>query len=133
MTCVSGKTSCDIVERSQSALGSPSDAASQPSIVCGAAIGAAASVECIRPKNAPTRALPGLIRRKPQRPGIVREVSRMVAARSFVRELQASSRAQSAAYLCSCSSLRRGYQMKLPGGLTPTITERWMLAGCRQA
>ena len=98
-------------------------------IVWGAESGEAALVECIKPKNAPSRALPGLMRRKPQRSGIARDSLRIVAARLFVRPLQDASRAQTAAYLRTCSSLIRGYQRKFPGGLAPTSTDRWMLFG----
>ena len=73
-------------------------------------------MEAIRPKKVPRRALPGLMRRKPQRLGDLREVAANVAARSFVRELQDSCRAQSAAYFRICSSVVRGYQMKFPAG-----------------
>ncbi len=132
-TCTSGKATWLSVDRNQSPLASPFDAASHVSIVLGEEIGAAASVECIRPKNDPILALPGLILRKPQRSGMFLAVAAKVAARSLVRELHDSSRAQSAAYLRICSSVSSGYQMKFPGGLTPTITLRWMLVGWRQA
>ena len=98
-------------------------------MVIGEEIGEAAPVECIRPKNAPTSALPGLIRRRPQRSGMSLLVERSVAARSSVLELHHSSWTHRAAYFSICASFSRGYQMKWPGGFTPTSTERWMLFG----
>ena len=98
------------------------------SIVCGPESGEATLVAWKRPKKAPICVLPGLMRRKPQRSGSSAS-ARIVAVRSFVRALQAWSRAQTAAYLRTCSSVIRGYQRKLPGGLTPTSTERSMLFG----
>ena len=128
-TCTSGKTSWAITDSSHSPLASPLEADSHVSIVCGLESGEATLVAWNRPKKAPICALPGLMRRKPQRSGIVRDARRIVPARSLVRVLQASSCAHRAAYLRTCSSEIRGYQRKLPGGLTPTITERWMLVG----
>ena len=132
-TCTSGKTSWAITDSSHSPLASPLEADSHVSIVCGPESGEATLVAWNRPKKAPICVLPGLMRRKPQRSGIVREARRIVAARSFVRALQAWSRVQTAAYLRTCSSVIRGYQRKLPGGLTPISTERSMLFGYRQA
>ena len=131
LTCVSGKTSCDSVERSQSAARVAlrrRRASSRSS--CGAAIGAAASVECIRPKNG---AEPRVARLDPQE---------APAAGNRPRGRRGSWRRGRSSGSCTTSSPRaeRGVLAQLlvgrcagtrgscPGGLTPTITERWMLA-----
>jgi hypothetical protein len=100
------------------------------SIVQGAASGPAPSVVAfIRPKNAPALTLPSLIGRNHQRFGMFWEANRSEAARSSVRLLHATSFEQSAAYRPICSSVVFSSQTKWPGGLTPSITDRWMLLG----
>ena len=51
------------------------------------------------------------------------------ATRSSVRALQLSSFAHTRAYRCIELVGVLAYQRKWPGGLTPIITERWMLFG----
>jgi hypothetical protein len=60
-------------------------------------------------------------------------VLRIDAARSSVRLAQDASSAHSREYRPISASVCLGSQRKWPGGFTSIITDRWMLAGYRQA
>ena len=99
----------------------------------GAESGEAAGVEFHGPKKDASRTLPCLIGRNSHRSGIPEAVSRIDAARSSVRSRQRSSSEQRAAYRSICSSVVFGIQRKWPGGLTATMTDRWMRFAWRHA
>ena len=87
-------------------------------------------VAAISPKNAAALTLPSLIGRNNQRSGMLPEAEWIEAARS-VRPARCRTRPARRARSSGGSARRSSSHPRgsVPGGLTPIITERWMLSG----
>src|ERR1039458_5884267 len=91
-----GRERSDNSDSSHRPLGSPWAAEIHESRVIGPDSGGCPEVSSVRPRNVPTRTLPGLIGRKYHRLGMCAAVCCMLAARLAVRARQAGCFAHSA-------------------------------------